>query len=218
MRFTTSLLRQTGAGLRVLLLLTVVTGLVYPALVWGVSRIGASSAEGSPLTDSAGCVVGSSLLGVDPQVAAGAPDPYFHLRVKGDPTATDATAAATAPGDPAASGGANLGPNSGTVTANIEIRRQVVAQREDVDPGQVPADAVTGSASGLDPQISPAYAALQVARVARVNGMSSQAVTTLVAEHTDGRQLGFLGQERVDVPAVNVALGLTAPGCARTGG
>lgn len=212
MRFTTSLLRQTGAGLRVLLLLTVVTGLVYPALVWGVSRIGASSAEGSPLTDSAGCVVGSSLLGVDPQVAAGAPDPYFHLRVKGDPTATDAATAATAPGDPAASGGANLGPNSGTLTANIEIRR------EGVDPAQVPVDAVTGSASGLDPQVSPAYTAIQVARVARVNGMSSQAVTTLVAEHTDGRQLGFLGQERVDVPALNVALGLTAPGCARTGG
>jgi len=216
MRFTTSLLRQTGAGLRVLLLLTVVTGLVYPAVVWGVSRIGSSSAEGSPLTDAAGCIVGSSLLGVDPQVVAGAPDPYFHLRVKGDPTATDPTAAATAPGDPAASGASNLGPNSDTLAANIEIRRQVVAAREGVDPAQVPVDAVTGSASGLDPQISPAYAAIQVARVARENGLTTDAVTALVAEHTQGRQLGFLGQERVDVPALNVALGLTAPGCSRS--
>ncbi len=213
MRFTTSLLRQTGAGLRVLLLLTVVTGLVYPAVIWGVSRAGSSSAEGSPLTDTAGCIVGSSLLGVDPQVVAGAPDPYFHLRVKGDPTATDLTAAATAPGDPAASGASNLGPNSDTLAANIEIRRQVVAARESVDPAQVPVDAVTGSASGLDPQISPAYAAIQVARVARENGLTTDAVTALVAEHTQGRQLGFLGQERVDVPALNVALGLTAPGC-----
>jgi K+-transporting ATPase ATPase C chain len=150
---------------------------------------------------------------VDPQVVAGAPDPYFHLRVKGDPTATDPTAAATAPGDPAASGASNLGPNSDTLAANIGIRRQVVAAREGVDPAQVPVDAVTGSASGLDPQISPAYAAIQVARVARENDLSTDAVTALVAEHTQGRQLGFLGQERVDVPALNVALGLTAPGC-----
>lgn len=214
MRFTSSLLRQTGAGLRVLLLLTVVTGLVYPALVWGVSRIGSSSAEGSPLTDASGCVVGSALLGVDPQVAAGAPDPYFHLRVKGDPAAEDPTAAATAPGDPAASGGSNQGPDNETLAANIELRRQVVADREGVDPAQVPVDAVTGSASGLDPQISPAYAAIQVARVARENSLSTDAVTALVAEHTHGRQLGFLGQERVDVPALNVALGLTAPSCA----
>lgn len=217
MRFTSSLLRQTGAGLRVLLLLTVITGLLYPAAVWGVSRIGSSSAEGSPLTDAAGCVVGSSLLGVDPQVAAGSPDPYFHLRVKGDATLTDdPTAAATAPGDPAASGASNLGPNSDTLAANIEIRRQVVADREGVDPAQVPVDAVTGSASGLDPQISPAYAAIQVARVATVNGMSAAAVTALVDAHTEGRQLGFLGQERVNVPALNVALGRTAAGCAGT--
>lgn len=215
MRFTSSMLRQTGAGLRVLLVLTVLTGLVYPAVIWGTSRIGSSSAEGSPLTDARGCVVGSSLLGVDPQVAAGSPDPYFHLRVKGDATLTeDPTAAATAPGDPAASGASNLGPNSETLVANIEIRRQVVADREGVDPAQVPVDAVTGSASGLDPQISPAYAALQVARVARENTMSVKAVTALVDAHTEGRQLGFLGQERVDVPALNVALGLTAPGCA----
>lgn len=218
MRTTTSLLRQTGAGLRVLLLLTVVTGLLYPALVWGVSRIGPGSAEGSPLSDANGCVVGSALLGVDPQVAAGEPDPYFHLRVRGDPTAADPTAAATAPGDPSASGASNQGPNDETLAASIEVRRQVVADREGVDPARVPVDALTGSASGLDPQISPAYAAIQVARVARVNGMTEQEVTALVDEHTRGRQLGVLGQERVDVPALNVALGLTAPGCASAGG
>lgn len=218
MRLTTSLLRQTGAGLRVLLLLTVLVGLVYPAVVWGVSRIGSSSAEGSPLTDSRGCVVGSSLLGVDPQVAPGQPDPYFHSRVKGDSTAKDPVTAATAPGDPANSGGSNLGPNSQTLTTDIGIRRRVVAAREDVTPAQVPTDAVTGSFSGLDPQISPAYAALQIPRVARVTGKTVAVVTALVAANTDGRQLGFLGQERVNVPALNVALGLTAARCTTPSG
>ncbi|MEO6879415.1 MAG: potassium-transporting ATPase subunit C [Mycobacteriaceae bacterium] len=218
MRFTTSLLRQTGAGLRVLILLTVLVGLVYPAVVWGVGRIGSSSAEGSPLIDARGCVVGSSLLGVDPQVPAGSPDPYFHSRVKGDSTAKDPTTAAMAPGDPANSGGSNLGPNSEALTTDIGIRRRVVAAREGVTPAQVPTDAVTGSFSGLDPQISPAYAALQIPRVARVSGRTVAAVTALVADNTAGRQLGFLGEERVNVPALNVALGLTAARCGTPSG
>ncbi len=213
MRLRTALLRQTGAGLRVLLLLTVLTGLVYPAAIWVVSRIGTNSAEGSPIADAKGCVVGSALLGVDPQVGGNAPDPYFHLRLKGDATAADPTAAAMAPGDPAASGASNLGPNSTALQGYVDTRRAVIAAREAIAPAEVPFDAVTGSASGLDPQISAAYAAVQIPRVARVTGRSVADVTALVAANTDGRQFGFLGQERVNVPALNVALGLTAPTC-----
>ena len=88
-----------------------------------------------------------------------------------------------------------------------------VAAREGVDPAAVPADAVTSSGSSIDPQISPAYAAMQVPRVARVTGLPEDRVRDLVALHTEGRQWGFLGEERVDVPALNVALGLTAPSC-----
>ncbi|GAB2912990.1 potassium-transporting ATPase subunit C [Rhodococcus aerolatus] len=215
MRTTTTLLRQTATGLRLLLVLTVLLGGAYPLAVWGVSRISTSSAEGSPLVDASGCVVGSALLGVDPQVAPGDPDPFFHTRYGTDPTAAYP---ALAPGNPSASAASNLGPGSETLAEQVTARRAAVAAREDVDPGAVPPDAVTASGSGLDPQISPAYAALQVARVARVTGRSPADVAALVAAHTQGRQLGFLGAERVDVPALNTALGLTAPACATPAG
>ncbi|GAA2017840.1 potassium-transporting ATPase subunit C [Nakamurella flavida] len=209
----TSALRQLGGALRVLLLLTVVLGVLYPAFVWGASRLGTAAAEGAPLRDSNGCVVGSELIGVDPQVPAGTPDPYFHLRLDGDPTADDTAVGALTPGDPSAADANDMGPNNDTLLAFVQERRQVIADREGVDPAAVPADAVTGSASSIDPQISPAYATLQVARVARVTGLPTDRVQALVDEHTQGRQLGFLGEERVDVPALNVALGLTAPTC-----
>ncbi|WP_111764986.1 potassium-transporting ATPase subunit C [Nakamurella deserti] len=204
-----SSLRQLGAGLRVLLLLTAVLGVVYPLAVWGLSRIGVGSAEGSALRDGTGCVVGSARVGVDPQVATGAPDPFFHLRLDGDAAAGDPFTA----GDPAAADADDLGPNNETLLAFVEARRQAVALRENVDPAVVPADAVTSSGSSVDPQISPAYADLQVPRVARVTGLPEDRVRALVTEHTEGRQWGFLGEERVDVPALNVALGLTAPSC-----
>ncbi len=209
MRFVQRFLGQIVAGLSVLLALTVIVGIGYPAAVWAVSRIGSSSAEGSPLRDANGCIVGSSLIGVDPQVEEGAPDPFFHNRVTGSISDEDAFAVS----DPAASLPTNQGPSSEALAAFIEERRAVIAEREGVDPAAVPVDAVTGSGSGIDPDISPAYAAIQIPRVAQVNDMSVDAVTALVAEHTDGRQLGFLGDETVNVPELNVALGLTAPGC-----
>jgi K+-transporting ATPase ATPase C chain len=207
-------LRQLGGAVRVVLVLTVLLGLVYPLVIWGVSRLGTASAEGSALRDADGCIVGSELIGVDPQVPAGQPDPFFHTRLDGDPTAEDPTEAAMAPGDPAAADANDMGPGNETLLEFVQVRRQVIADREGVDPAQVPADAVAGSGSSVDPQISPAYAELQVPRVARETGRTPDQVRALVAEHTDGRQLGFLGQERVDVPALNVALGLTAPDCA----
>ncbi|WP_040795189.1 potassium-transporting ATPase subunit C [Nocardia higoensis] len=218
MRFGTvsrDLARQTRAGLVVLLLFTVVVGGVYPAAVWTISRLGADSAEGSALTDTAGCVIGSELIGVDPAAPAKGPDPYFHPRSVGSVAAGDAFAT----GDPAAALPSNQGPSSELLASWIEQRRAAIAAREGVGPDQVPVDAVTGSGSGVDPDISPAYAALQVPRVARANGLSEDRVRELVAEHTEGRQWGFLGAERVTVPTLNAALGRTAPDCgSRSGG
>ncbi|TCN52820.1 K+-transporting ATPase ATPase C chain [Rhodococcus sp. SMB37] len=206
---TTNFLRQLRVGAVVLLMLTAVVGGVYPAAVWVVSRLEAVSAEGAPLIDTKGCVVGSALIGVDPQVAPGDPDPFFHLRVVGSIADEDPFA----PGDPAAALPSNQGPSSAILATFIEERRSAIAAREGVSAEEVPVDAVTGSGSGVDPHISPEYAALQTPRVARVTGLSLDRVRQLVAEHTDGRQLGFLGMERVNVPELNVALGLTAPEC-----
>ena len=200
-------LRQSIVGLAVLVGLTVVLGAAYPAAVWGISRIGGGSAEGSTVTDARGCVVGSSLLGVDLRAPAGRPDPYLHSRVVG--SADDPFA----PGDPSASAASQQGPNSELLARNITARRQAIAAREGVAPSAVPVDAVTGSGSGVDPDISEAYAALQVPRLARVNGRSVHDVETIVARHTSDRQLGFLGQARVNVLEVNIDLGLLAPRC-----
>ena len=146
---------------------------------------------------------------MDPQVPAGAPDPFFHTRVTGSVSDDDAFA----PGDPSAALPLNQGPSSDTLASFVEQRRAAVAERENVSPDAVPVDAVTGSASGIDPDISPAYAAIQVPRVAAATGRSVEDVRALVDENTSGRQLGFLGQPAVHVPALNVALGLTAPSC-----
>lgn len=199
--------RQLVTAIIALLALTVILGLAYPAVVWGVSRITSNSAEGSQITDAKGCNVGSSIIGVDPKVAAGAPDPYLHARVVG--SADDPMA----PGDPAASAPSNKGPNSSTLSEWIAARRAIIAERESVSPSAVPADAVTGSGSGLDPDISPAYAALQVPRLARENHLPEQRVRALIEENTSGRQLGFLGQARVNVLKVNLALGHTVTSC-----
>lgn len=202
MRFVQGFLRQILAGFAVLLALTVVVGVAYPAVVWGISRIGADSAEGSPLTDARGCVVGSSLIGVDPQVEPGAADPYFHTRVPGSVADDDPFT----PGDPAAGLPSNQGPSSEILASFVEQRRALIAARENVDPAAVPPDAVTGSGSGIDPDISPAYAAIQIARVAKANGVSVSDVEALVAEYTDGPQYGVLGAETVNVPQLNLAL------------
>ena len=211
--FTTAL-RQLRPALVVVALFTLLCGLAYPVSVWGLSRIDSASTEGSIIRDSYGCPVGSALLATDPQTRPGQPDPYFHARVAGSGDQTDPTLAAMAPGDPVAGAPSNLGPSNPDLAQWVTTRREVIAQREGVDPHQVPVDAVTASGSGLDPHISPEYAAIQVDRVARENNLSPARVRDLVAEHTDRRQLGFLGQPRVRVTELNVALGLTTPGCA----
>lgn len=200
----TLLTRQAGAALRILVVMTVLLGVVYPLAVWTVSRLPglASNAEGSVLTDAAGQPVGSALIGVQPVPADPAADPFFHTR----PSASAEDEDKLGPGDPSTSGGSNKGGFDEDLLAAVENRRTAVAAREGVDPARVPPDAVTTSASGVDPHISPAYAALQVPRVARVTGLPEAEVRRLVDEHTDGRFLGFLGEPGVNVTELNLAV------------
>jgi K+-transporting ATPase ATPase C chain len=204
-----SLLKQTAAGLRVLVALTILLGVLYPLGVWVVSRIPGleANAEGSVITES-GKVVGSDLIGIDPVAKDPAHDPWFHNRPSAIAVDNDGDGSADAlgPADPSVSGASNKGAFDEDLVATIKDRKDLIAKREGVDPSQVPADAVTASASGLDPDISPAYADLQVARVARVNGLSEDEVRKLVAENTDGRDLGVAGDPGVNVLKLNLAV------------
>lgn len=240
------MLKELKTGFLMMIALTVVTGLVYPALITGIAQVvWPSQANGSLVTVN-GQVVGSRLLGqsfTKPE--------YFHPR----PSAAGANGY-----DPTASGGSNLGPTSaklfnGTTKIDGKTKAEVVdfdgikdrivhycvensiafessrplgafkdakGDLDDVklikafgdakDPlvftpkTPIPADAVTGSASGLDPHISPANAELQAARIAKARGVSIEHVRAIVAEHTDGRTLGFLGEPTVNVLDANLAL------------
>jgi K+-transporting ATPase ATPase C chain len=204
-----SFFKQSLAGLRILLVLTVLTGILYPLGVWVVSRIPGlrGNAEGSVVAVN-GQAVGSDLIGIDPVAKDPNNDPWFHTR----PSAIaqdldgDGSPDVLGPADASTSGASNKGGFNEDLVAAIQERKNTIAKREGVDESQVPADAVTTSASGLDPQISPAYAELQVARVARVNGLSEKEVRTLVEENTDGRGAGFLGEPGVNVLKLNLAV------------
>ncbi|MFE5571711.1 potassium-transporting ATPase subunit C [Amycolatopsis japonica] len=192
------LFKQTLAGLRVLLVFTVLLGVVYPLGVWAVSRIPGleGNAEGSIITQN-GQAVGSSLIGVDPVAADPAKDPWFHNR----PSAGSKDV--LGPGDPSSSGPSNKGPYNEDLVAAIGERKKLIAAREGVQESQVPADAVTASGSGMDPAISVAYADLQIPRVARNTGLSEEKVRQLVAENTSGAGIGVPG---VNVLKVNLAV------------
>ncbi|MBC8091838.1 MAG: potassium-transporting ATPase subunit C [Pseudonocardia sp.] len=204
----TSIVRQSGAALRVLLVMTVLLGIVYPLGIWAIARIPGLSgpAEGSVVHSADGTAVGSSLIGIDPVAADPAADPYFHMRPS--PTAEDELG--LGPGDPSTSAGANLGGFDEGLLESIAGRQELIAAREGVDVSQVPVDAVSTSASGIDPAISPEYAELQVPRVARVTGLSEDEVRTLVADHTNGRVLGFLGEPNVNATELNLAVAAAA--------
>ena len=190
--------RQLLAAVRFLLLATVVLGVLYPLVMTGVAQVIAPSAADGSLVRVDGEVVGSSLIGQSFTDADGDPLPeYFQSR----PSASDY--------DGAASGGSNLGPNSPELVAAVEERLSAVAEFNDVPVADVPADAVTASASGLDPGISLAYADLQVARVAAKRGLPVSTVEELVEDATHGRDLGFIGDPYVDVLALNLALDRT---------
>ena len=184
-------------ALRAMLVLTLALGVAYPLLVTGLGRLMPGRADGSLVTGPDGTVVGSALIGQAFTDAEGAPlRQYFQSR----------PSAAGDGYDGAASSGSNLGPENPDLVAAVEERRDAVAALEGVDPADVPADAVTASGSGLDPHISPAYAELQVPRVAAARGMAARDVRAAVAAATTGPALGYLGQAGVDVLELNVAL------------
>jgi K+-transporting ATPase ATPase C chain len=179
------------------LLLCVITGLLYPAVVTAIAQlVFPRQANGSIVTVN-GRPVGSELIGQ----AFSAPY-YFHSR----------PSAAGAGYDAAASAGTNKGPTD-LKLADTLIAGAVdqVVKEDGAEKGKIPSDMVTASASGLDPHISPANAELQVARVARERGANAEAVRRLVQQHTEGRQLGFLGDPRVNVLLLNIALDSVFP-------
>jgi K+-transporting ATPase ATPase C chain len=193
-----TLVKQTWAGLRVLVVLTVLLGILYPLAVWAIARIPGleGNAEGSVVTQN-GQAVGSSLIGVDPVPADPAHDPWFHNR----PSALSKDA--LGPGDPSTSGASNKGPYNEDLVKTIQERRDAIAKREGVSPDQVPPDAVTASGSGLDPSVSVAYADLQIARVARNTGLPVDRVRQLVEQNTTGAGIGVPG---VNVLQLNLAV------------
>ncbi|MEU9801289.1 potassium-transporting ATPase subunit C [Streptomyces sp. NPDC051000] len=223
--------RLLGAGLRALLVLTVICGVLYPLAVTGIAQaLFHDEANGSEIKDKSGQVVGSSLIGQtydlpknDPNDGEEAARPdlkWFQPRpsngLGGNSVNTRYTlilsGATNRSADNGAVGGAcTKDAEEGTLCAQVLAAKEAVIADNStadhrVEPRDVPADAVTSSASGLDPHISPAYAALQVRRVAERNRLDVDQVGKLVADHTAGRTLGFMGEPRVNVLELNTAL------------
>ncbi len=204
-----STVRLLGAALRALLALTVLTGVVYPLAVTGVAQgLFPGRADGSRVS-AGGRVVGSSLIGQSYDLPGGTrPDPRWF---QGRPAEGLAENTLNTRYRLLVSGATNLAADNPVLIRRVEEARAAVARFDSVPghpvrPSDVPADAVTSSASGLDPHISPAYAHLQVRRVARENGLPAGRVRALVERHTEGRDLGFIGEPRVNVLALNTAL------------
>ena len=186
-------LSQHVAALRALLVLTVLLGLAYPLAFVAIGKIpGLSDKSGGSLVAH-----GSTLIGQSFTDSGGNPIPkYFQSR----------PSAAGKGYDPLASGASNLGPENPALVKAVAQRRAAAASLDGTNPAKVASDALTASGSGLDPDISPAYAAQQVDRVARVRGISPGQVRALVARYTTGRGLGFLGEPHVNVLELNLAL------------
>ncbi|WEH13759.1 potassium-transporting ATPase subunit C [Streptomyces sp. VNUA24] len=194
--------RLLWAGLRALLVLTLVTGVVYPLAVTGVAQtLFHDKANGSEISYG-GKVVGSSLIGQQGYSLA-----YFQPR----PADGLGENSVNTQYRLILSGATNLSADNKKLIASVEEAKAKVVEDNSVPgytvkPSQVPADAVTSSGSGLDPDISPAYADLQIHRVAEKNGLTVAQVRKLVDEHTEGRTLGFIGEPRVNVLELNIAL------------
>lgn len=189
---------QLRPALVSLLVLTLVTGVLYPLVVTGIAQVAFPSQANGSLIVEGGQVRGSALLGQpfdDPR--------YFW----GRPSATGVHPYnAVDPAAGASSSGSNLGPLNPALLEAVQSRINALQAADPEATGPFPVDLVTASASGLDPHISPAAAEFQVRRVARARGLSEEQVRQLVAEHTEGRDLGILGEPRVNVLRLNLAL------------
>ena len=183
---------QIRPAIMALLIFTVLMGIVYPSVVTGIAQLVFPRQANGSLIVVNGKAVGSSLIGQsfdDPK--------YFWGRL---------SATGPYPYNAAASSGSNLGPTNPALLDEVKARIAALKAADPSNTQPIPVDLVTSSGSGLDPDISVAAALYQVGRVARARGMSQAAVTTLVTQYTEGRQLGFLGEPRVNILKLNLAL------------
>ncbi|MFE4174801.1 potassium-transporting ATPase subunit KdpC [Streptomyces sp. NPDC056909] len=198
---TRTLLRHHLSALRILLVLSVITGLCYPLVITGIAQAAFPSQANGSLLGGNGGATGSRLIGQNFDLPKrdgwpGGPDPkWFQPRP---------SAAGPSGYDPTSSGASNLGPDNPVLIRMIKERRAAVAAFDGVRPSSVPVDALTASGSGLDPHISRAYANQQIDRVAGVRGLNPATVRKLVAAHTEGHGGGFLGHgDAVNVVELN---------------
>jgi len=190
------LTRQAWVALRAMIVFTVVLGVLYPAVIWVIGLAMPSQSNGSLVREN-GQVVGSSLIGQSFTDKKGNALPqWFQSR----------PSAAGAGYDGSASSASNFGPENKDLITAITKRQAAIEKSDGVTVDRIPADALTTSASGLDPDISEAYALIQVDRVAQTRGLSVDAVRALVEKHVDGRPLGYLGEPTVNVLELNLAL------------
>jgi potassium-transporting ATPase KdpC subunit len=188
--------RQYWVAIRSMIILTVVLGIAYPLVITGIGLLAPSQANGSQLKVN-GKVVGSSLIGQSFTDKKGnALAEWFQSRPSAAGTGYDA----------GASSGSNQGTESPTLIKEIKARKAAIAKSDNVNPASIPPDALTASASGLDPDISPAYARLQINRVATARNLPVAEVTKLVNSFVVGRELGYIGDPTVNVLELNIAL------------
>jgi K+-transporting ATPase ATPase C chain len=198
-------MRELRPALTLIVLFTVLTGLIYPLAVTGIAQVLFPAQANGSLAVVDGKVVGSSLIG---QVFSD--DRYFQGRPSATvaPDPNDSSKTVDAPYNAANSAGSNLGPTSKTLIERVKT--DVEARKSQNPNARVPTDLVTASGSGLDPHISPEAADFQVPRIAKARNLSEDRLGQLVGQHIEGRSLGFLGEPRVNVLALNMALDRTA--------
>jgi potassium-transporting ATPase KdpC subunit len=195
------MLQHIRPAIVLIFLMTILLGVIYPYAIWAVGAVVFPGRAGGSMITRNGAVVGSSLIG---QVFTS--DKYFHGRpsATNTPDPKDPTKNIDAPYNAANSGASNYGATSQPLVDRV--KGDIEALRKEGIDGPIPADAVTTSASGLDPEISPAFALLQVARVAKARNLPEDKVRALVLAQADGRFLGFIGEPRVNVLLLNLAL------------
>ncbi len=195
------MLQHLRPAIVLLILFSALTGLVYPLAITGIVQVAMPSHANGSLIERNGMIVGSVLIGQNFKT-----DRYFQPRPSAttEPDPKDPSKTIDAPYNAANSSGSNLGPTSKTLVDRVKAGLE--AWRAMAGPGPVPADAVTTSASGLDPDVSPQTALAQVASVAKARGLAEDRVRTLVESSIEGRVLGLIGEPRVNILRLNLAL------------